>query len=488
MQEKNTNFFITTPLYYVNDKPHLGHFYTTVLGDVLARYKKEQGFNTFFSTGVDEHGNKIDNAAKKAGQSPQAFSDKISSQFIDIWQRLNINYSDFIRTTGDKHKKSVFYFLKQLKNKDYLYEGIYKGLYCEGCETFIQETELDEKGFCPNHNKKPENIKEKNWFFKLSVFQEKLILLIKNNKLKIEPDARKKEVLGFLKQGLKDISISRESVKWGIPLPWDKSQITYVWIEALINYLTALDYPWEKKIQISNYKLQKYWPADIHLIAKDILKFHAIIWPAMLLAIGLDLPKKIFAHGFFTINGQKMSKTLGNVITPEELIDKFGVDGARYVVLAEITADKDTDVSWGKLENRYNSDLKNNIGNSFSRIIVLAQKNNIKEFSCFVSKNIKATINKITKNFNTQIDNINISLAIQETQKLVNFLNSYLDKTKPWQEKDIEKNKETLTNSFNILFHTAELLKAIMPEKTKMILKIKKGDKLIVPEKNIHLF
>lgn len=487
MQEKNENFFITTPLYYVNDKPHLGHFYTTVLGDVLARNKKSQGFDTFFSVGTDEHGSKIANAAIINKQNTQEFVDKISQQFKDIWNKANINYSDFIRTTENRHKKGVERFLQDLKKNNYLYQGVYNGLYCEGCESFIQKSDLNEIGFCPNHNKKPEKIKEKNWFFKLSSFEKKLILLIKNNKLKIEPESRKKEVLGFLKQGLKDISISRESVKWGIPLPWDKSQIVYVWIEALINYLTVLDYPWEKS-RGASCKSQKYWPADIHLIAKDILKFHAIIWPAMLLAVRFDLPKKIFAHGFFTINEQKMSKTLGNIITPKELFDKFGVDGARYVVLAEITSDKDTDISWEKLENRYKNDLKNNIGNSFSRIIVLAQKNKIKEFNFSASKNIKDVINKITKNFNTQINKINIAKAIQETQKLTNFLNSYLDKTKPWQEKNKEKNKEILTNSFNILFNTAKLLEAIMPEKTNIILKIKKNNKLIAPKKNIHLF
>ena len=330
MTEKK-KYYITTPIYYVNDQPHIGHAYTTIVADVLARFYRQQGADVYFLTGTDEHGAKIAESAAKTGVEPQIFTDQVSQQFQDAWAKLEIEHDQFIRTTDDKHKEIVTEILNKLKTaktpqgNDVLYEADYQGLYCVGCEKFITENELD-NGLCPDHNKKPEQVTEKNWFFKLQDFLPTIIEKIKNNELIIYPESRKNEVLGLLeKQDLPDFSISRsaKAVSWGIDLPWDENQKAYVWVDALSNYITALDYP-------DGELFKKYWPADNQVMALDILKFHAIYWPAILLALGADLPKQLNIHGFFTIDGKKMSKTLGNVIHPDELVDKYGAEATKY--------------------------------------------------------------------------------------------------------------------------------------------------------------
>lgn len=299
-------FYITTPIYYVNSEPHIGHAYTTVAADVLARYNRMIGKDTYFLTGADEHGEKIAISAKESGKDVKTFVDEISAKYQLVWDSLNISNDIFYRTTSDKHKKGVVKFMEVLNDTGVLYKDKYEGLYCTGCEKFITKKELV-GGKCPDHNKVPQNIVEENYFFKLTDYLDKIKKLIEKDELKIYPESAKKETLGLFKQNLKDISVTRENVEWGIKLPFDKSQTIYVWVEALQNYITAHGYDSIKKDH------EKYWPADVHIVGKDILKFHAIYWPAMLLAAGEKLPAAIFAHGYFTVDGQKMSGTIGNV-------------------------------------------------------------------------------------------------------------------------------------------------------------------------------
>ncbi|MBU1074666.1 class I tRNA ligase family protein, partial [Patescibacteria group bacterium] len=312
---KKGSLFITTPIYYVNDKPHIGHAYTTVAADILARWHKQKGDEVFFLTGTDEHGAKVAESAKLANKSPQQLCDKNSKLFKEAFDNLNLSYDYFIRTTDQRHEKSVAKFMQKLYDQGDIYEGTYEGLYCTGCENFLTEKELVD-GKCPDHLKEPEKISEKNYFFKLTKYLSKVQTLIEKDEIKILPEDKKKEALGLFKQGLEDFSVSRENVKWGIPLPFDKSQVTYVWVEALQNYISAIGYGDDRR------EFEKWWQNPLHIMAKDILKFHCIYWPALLLAAGEEPPKQMFLHGFFSINGQKMSKSIGNVIDPNDLVAK----------------------------------------------------------------------------------------------------------------------------------------------------------------------
>jgi len=340
-------FYITTPIYYVNDQPHIGHAYTTVIADVLARYYRQKlgDDNVYFLTGTDEHGVKVAESAAKQKITPQKFTDNISQQFKDAWQKLDIKYNDFIRTTEDRHQKIVVNILNQLKQtktpqgNDVLYEADYQGLYCVGCEKFITEAELVD-GQCPDHKRKPEKLVEKNWFFRLGDFLPAIKKAIEADQLIIYPPGRKKEVLGLInKQNMPDFSISRpvKSVAWGIDLPWDKEQKVYVWVDALSNYITALGYP-DKELY------QKFWPADIQLLALDILKFHALYWPAILMVLDIPLPKGLYIHGFFKINGQKMSKSLGNVVSPNDLVKQYGSEVTKYLILSQFSFGSESDI------------------------------------------------------------------------------------------------------------------------------------------------
>lgn len=467
---------ITTPIYYVNDVPHIGSTYTTLLADVVARQKRKQGHSVHFATGTDEHGFKILQAAQKAGKDVKEFTDEIASIFKDTWVKLNISFDDFIRTTEPRHEKAVIHLIEKIKNAGHLYQGTYKGLYCTGCETFWDESELV-NGLCPLHKTKPEFIEEKNWFFRLSSFKEQLAGLIGSDQLAIQPSGKKAETLGLLKTWVNDVSISREHVTWGIRLPFDESQVMYVWVDALINYLTTIGYP-EKRYQ-------EFWPNALHIIGKDIIKHHAVIWPALLIGAGLEPPKGIFAHSFFTVDGQKMSKSLGNVITPDELIEKFGVDGARYVLLAEISGDKDSDISWDKFQARYDADLKHTIGNIFSRLVVLALKNGLTRFEVKTE-----TINpeSFRNAFYRHMEDLKVAEAIKDAQLILEEINKYLDAAKPWKE-SVKKNvSPVLAESFSALLQAMELLEPIIPETAAAVLAIKKDEQIVVPEQNIHLF
>src|SRR3989338_9898954 len=332
-------YYITTPIYYVNDKPHIGSAYTTIAADVLARLHRQAGNKTYLLNGKAEHGTKIAESAEKAGRDIQEFVNENSAKFSLTWDRLGIAPDDFIRTTQGRHVEAVKKFFNKLKNSGKVYEADYEGLYCVGCESFKTETELTAEGLCLLHLTKPELLKEKNWFFKLSDYQEILKDKIIGGDFAIEPEIRKNEVLSFIEHGLEDIAISRRTAKFALPLPWDENQTIYVWLDELFNYCSAVGYGEDEE------KFKTYWPADIHLIGKDIIKFHCIIWPALLLAIGEELPKKVYAHGFFTIDGQKISKSLGNIIDPNDLVAKYGADAVRYFLLREVPFGQDGDVS-----------------------------------------------------------------------------------------------------------------------------------------------
>jgi len=361
-------FYITTSIPYTNALPHIGFALEAVQADVLARYHKKLGEGVFFLTGTDEHGLKIKKAAKAVKKTPQEFVDEISARFLELTKVLNISNDDFIRTTDKKrHWPAVKKLWLKLKDNNDIYKKKYKGYYCSGCEAFVTEKDLVQ-GKCPIHQKEPELIEEENYFFRLSKYLPVIKKEIEKGDLKIIPQARQNEVLGYIKTGIEDVSFSRAKEKyWGFEVPGDPSQIIYVWGDALPNYISAIGYEKETK------QFKKLWPADVHCIGKDILKFHAVIWPAMLLSAGLELPKSIFVHGFINVAGQKMSKSLGNVVDPFELIKKYGVDTVRYFLLREIPSTEDGDFTREKFEQRYNSDLASGIGNLVARVNAMAR-------------------------------------------------------------------------------------------------------------------
>ncbi len=477
--------FITTPIYYINDKPHIGHAYTTIATDVLSRYYKSKGEDVFFLTGTDEHGAKITEAAEKAGKKPKEFVDSLIPKFETAWKNLNIEYDQFFRTTNPDHEKIVQEFILKLKENGYVEKKKYEGLYCVGCERFMQKDELID-GKCSDHGTKPKLQSEENYFFLLKKAAKDFDLtnVIKSDKFKVKPLGRKNEILGKIDNGLEDVSISRTGVEWGIEFPDDKDQTIYVWIDALINYFSA------PKI----YK-EEIWPPDIQLMAKDILWFHAVIWPAMLLAYGeKDLPKLEFAHGFFTVDGKKMSKTVGNVLDPNDLVEKFGADAVRYALLREFPFGEDGDISEEKIANRYQSDLGNGLGNLLNRTISLIIKANIKPLLPNVLKiDEKGHVGDVTESktgsfrnawgekiivksgegmsfrdfVSESINRIAFDVGLIEIWKLIIVGNGGFDKYKPWElikNNKQEQLEEFLNTEYEMLWCVMELIAPFMPD------------------------
>ncbi|OHA51512.1 MAG: methionine--tRNA ligase [Candidatus Terrybacteria bacterium RIFCSPHIGHO2_02_41_19] len=476
-------FYLTTPIYYASGKPHIGHSFTSVFADVVARWQKSKGKDIFFSAGLDEHGSKIEEKAKKENKDPQKFTDEIAQSYLSAWKSLGIEYSDFIRTTSLKHEKGVLEFIKKLWDAGDIYEGEYEGLYCVGCENFVLERNLVD-GLCPDHLIAPQKIKEKNYFFNLKKYLPEIKKKIEKGELKIIPDSRKNETLAMMESGVSDFSVTRENLQWGISFPYGKNQTIYVWADALMNYATVLDYP-------NGENFKKYWPPDLHIIGAEINKFHSIYWPAMLMSADLLLPKEIFIHGLFTVNGQKMSKTTGNIIDPIELAEKFGADAARYLLLSQFPASEHGDVKAEEFARKYNSDLANGIGNllerSFTMMIdyrggILGDKNGLEE-------KIKSSVEKTEKNYENNFDNYKLYEALADVFAFIKKLDVYINEEQPWALNKNKDNKLDMVLS-TLLFGIEKIivwLEPFMPNKIGEVKnhilklqsgKLKKGDKL----------
>ncbi|MCK5160395.1 MAG: methionine--tRNA ligase [Candidatus Aureabacteria bacterium] len=424
-------FYVTTAIDYVNAPPHLGHAYEKVCADVMRRFKRAKGFDTFFSTGVDEHSLNVYRQAKDEGISPMEYCNRMVPMFVNSWESLNIEYDRFIRTTDDNHIKSVRHLLQKIYDKGDIYMDKYKGWYCVSCEAYLQESELVD-GKCPVHNKKAEWFEEDNYFFRLSKYADKLLEHIEKHNGFILPTTRENEIVNIIKNGLLDISISRASEGWGIKLPFDENQIIYVWIDALTNYMSAAGYSDNNKL------FNKYWPANLHIIGKDITRFHSIIWPAMLMSGGLTLPERIYAHGFMTIDGKKMSKTGNNFIAPDEIVGLAGSDAVRYFVMREMPFGDDMDFTWSRFWGKYNSDLANDFGNLVSRTFSMVDKyagGKVPKFEAAedIDINYMESIKRPDTDYFKQMENCQFALALNTVWEIVAKANRYVEETKPWR-------------------------------------------------------
>ena len=471
MSEKD--FYLTTPIYYVNDAPHIGHAYTTVAGDVLTRWHRQRGEGVWFLTGTDEHGEKVMNAAKSNNVSPQEWCDRlVENAWKPLWKSLNIANDDFIRTTEERHEVRVQAFLQLLKDKGYIYLDKYEGPYCIGCEEFKLPGDLEDNK-CKIHGRPVEMLSEENWFFKLSEFAPKLIEHYKKNPSACEPESARNEVLSFLESGVKDLSISRSTFDWGIKVPWDTKQVVYVWFDALLNYATAVGWG-DEASSAGGKKYLKSWPADVHLVGKDILRFHAVIWPAMLMAAGAPVPGKVFAHGWLLVGGEKMSKSKLTGIAPSQITDYFGVDAFRYYFLRAIPFGSDGSFSWEDMQARYTSELANDFGNLASRLIAMVEKYcdgvipavaNDSELSNLLNETVVAADKSMVA--------LDFQGGITSIMEFCKRVNGYVTEKEPWSiAKDPERNSEL--NS--VLYNTAESIRAlavllhpVMPETTEKL-------------------
>lgn len=445
-------FYITTPIYYPSGNPHIGHCYTTVACDSIARYRRMQGYDVMFLTGTDEHGLKIEQKAAEKGVTPKEYVDEVVKTFKKLWSYMNISYDRYIRTTDDYHIETVQKIFKALYDKGYIYKGEYKGKYCTPCESFWTESQLDENGCCPECHREVTEAKEEAYFFKMSPFAERIEKLL-TEKDYLQPKTRATELVNnFIKPGLEDLCVSRTTFKWGIPVTFDDKHVVYVWIDALSNYISALGF-WNEQYN----DFDKFWPADVHMVAKDIMRFHAIIWPAMLMALDLPLPKHLAVHGWITFNGQKMSKSLGNVVDPFILGERYGADAIRYHILREMALGADSSFSNEIMINRINSDLANGLGNLVSRTVAMADKyfggtlpadREAGDFDAELMAEAKGLVAKVDEFMDkTQINN-----ALAEIFKVVSRANKYIDETAPWVlGKDESKKARLATVLYNLL-------------------------------------
>lgn len=488
MQKK---FYITTSIAYTNASPHIGFALESIQADVLARYYRSQGTDVYFLTGTDEHGSKIAQAAEAKGKTAKEFVDAISGEFKDLKKVLDLSWDDFIRTSDKKqHWPAVHAIWNKLAEQGDIYKKTYEGLYCTGCEAFYTEKELDGDK-CPIHQKAVEQVQEENYFFKLSKYSAEIEQRIKGNELRIVPESRKNEILSLLKEGLTDISVSRpkDKVHWGIPVPGDESQLIYVWIDALTNYVSGVGYGSETEKGTERY--ETYWPADVHLIGKDILRFHAGIWPGILLAAGLPLPKSIYVHGYILHAGQKMSKSLGNVVSPAELVEKYGSDPVRYFLLREIASTEDGDYTEEKFVSRYNGELANGLGNFSARVLTLASKEDaemtVEEYETLVDDSVRHRIADAERTIREKMDAFRLHEAIGSVWEVITFGDLYVNEMKPWTLEGDEK-KKVMANLLFILESITKLLEPFLPQTAEKIaqnmthsgkkLKVTKGDNL----------
>jgi methionyl-tRNA synthetase len=423
-----SNFYLTTPIYYVNARPHLGHAYSTIIGDALCRWHRLLGDDVHFLTGTDEHGLKIQQAADAAGKTPQEFADDIAPLFQDAWQRLNISNDDFIRTTEPRHRAGVQELLQRCYDAGDIELGVYQGKYCVACEEYYTDEELLPGDQCPIHKRPVEYFEEENYFFRLSRFQDRLLDWYAAHPGAITPEFRGNEALGLIRSGLRDFSVSRTSLTWGIPLPWDPKHVAYVWFDALANYITAIGYGTDHE------RFEQWWPVDYHLIGKDIIRHHCVYWPAMLMSAGLEPPKGWAVGGWLLVGGEKMSKTSGNVVNPLDLIDEFGVDGFRYYVLADTTFGQDGDFTYEGLTGRYNSDLANNFGNLLSRVATVVGKkcDGVGPAPRADSPLAEAAAEAVAGTIAGWAD-VQPSRALDATWSLIRATNAYLEANEPWK-------------------------------------------------------
>jgi methionyl-tRNA synthetase len=425
-------FYVTTPIYYVNDVPHIGHAYTTIAADVIARFRRLRGEDVFFLTGTDEHGQKIERAAQASGIEPIELADRVVLRFKNLWENLNITNDDFIRTTEDRHKMAVQAIFRIIEGKGDIYLGEYEGWYDVRNEAFVTDTQLEEYMNLPESTRPPlERIKEESYFFRLSKYQEKLLEHYRKHPEFIQPKNRRNEVVRFVEGGLKDLSVSRTTFSWGIPVPGDSKHVIYVWFDALTNYLTAAGFPDNSE------NLNEIWPADIHLVGKDILRFHAVYWPAFLMSAGLSLPRQVFAHGWWTVEGEKMSKSLGNVVDPYKIVDEFGQDVFRYFLLREIPFGQDGDFSRSGIIGRINGELANGLGNLVSRTIGMIKKYNdgvipVPGSLLQPDVNIKEHALKTVRKFDEYMDEIAFSKSLSTLWDYIGIVNKYIDESAPW--------------------------------------------------------
>lgn len=472
MENKKT-YYVTTPIYYPSDNFHVGHCYTTCIADALARYKKEQGYDVFFLTGSDEHGQKIEERAKKKGVTPKEFVDPIIDNAKDLWSKLNINYDKFIRTTDEEHVACVQKVFNKLYEQGDIYKGSYEGWYCTPCESFWTESQLVD-GKCPDCGREVKLMKEDAYFLKLSKYQKQFEEYLEANRDLMQPESRYNEMVNnFLKPGLKDLCVSRASVKWGIPVTFDESQTVYVWVDALTNYISALGYLTEDESMF-----EKFWPADLHLVGKEIFRFHTIIWPIILMALGLPLPKKVYGHGWLTIDGGKISKSKGNFKDPREFIANYGTDTLRYYILSEVPFGSDGNFSELLMVERRNSDLANILGNLVNRTATMTNKyfggtvtriSNVTE----LDKEVITILNNMPKEVETKIDGLDLPGALEVIFTALKRLNKYIDETTPWI---LAKDEATMPRLNDVLYLILEgirlcaiQLKPFIPETTDKI-------------------